>query len=374
METKPKRIPHFGNLFTWKIHDAGYSLREALTDYETMEKVLEHTFETYPMDACYETGWRNPIQVTDSLGSMGYAINDEKNTIQLNDQPLMEGEEYEDLIRNPKKFLWETILPRKYAGLRNDQNAGAFRETLKKYNEFQGFLKKSSQRMGLVYGIPDFVDQDSAFDYWGNGYELLFCLLRGIKGLARDIKRDEQRVVAAIEALDETFVLPRLKRALTKPRGTKEEVCVDVNPVLLGHAILSPKHFEKFYWPHLKRIGDYALREDKLIYFFIESDSRRFWDFFAELPRGHVAMHVELDDIFEMKKRLPQLCMAGGMKIDLLADGTPGECVDYAKKLIDELGRDGGYIFSENKMLTFKRDCRAENLKAVSEFVQTYTG
>ena len=57
----------------------------------------------------------------------------------------------------------------------------------------------------------------------------------------------------------------------------------------------------------------------------------------------------------------------------LLGNGTPQECVDSAKKLIDEIGRDGGFILSQNKMLSYKEDCRRENLKAVSDFVLNYS-
>lgn len=371
-EKKPGRVPHFGNLWSWKIQDAGFTLSEALYDYEVMQKVLNHTFETYPIDCYYETGWRNPVQVTESLGNDEYVIDNDTNSISLHDQCFMEPEEYDELIANPKKFLWEKVLPRKYKLLRNENNAAAFGNTLGKYAEFGGFMGSSLGRMREVYGIPDFADPNAAFDYWGNGYELLFCILRGIKGLSKDIRREPERVLAAIEALDETFVKPRMERALAQPDGTNMEVCVDMNPVLLGHAILSPKQFEKFYWPHLKRVADYAVKHDKLVYYFIESECERFWDFFQDLPKGHFAIHVELDDIFALKKKLPNICVAGGMKTDLLAEGTPEQCVDYAKKLLDELGSDGGYIFSQNKMISFKRDCKRENLKAVAEFVNQY--
>lgn len=371
-EKKPERVPHFGNIWSWKIQDAGYKLSEALYDYKIMQKVLDHTFETYPIDCYYETGWRNPVQVTESLGNDEYIINDETNSISLHDQCFMEPEEYDELISNPKKFLWEKVLPRKYKLLKNDKNSNAFKNTLGKYAEFGGFMGSSLERMRGIHGLPDFADPNGVFDYWGNGFELLFCILRGIKGLSKDIRRDPGRVMAAIEALDETFVIPRMQRALSQPDGTNMNVCVDMNPVLLGHAILSPKQFEKFYWPHLKRVADYAVEHDKLVYYFVESESQRFWDFFQELPKGHFAIHVELDDIFALKKKLPNICVAGGMKNDLLASGTPEQCVDYAKKLLDELGSDGGFIFSENKMISFKRDCKTENLKAVSEFVREY--
>lgn len=369
---KPERVPYFGNLFSWKIQDAGYKLSEALYDYDIMQKVLDHTFETYPIDCCYETGWRNPIQVTESLGNDEYVIDNDTNSISLHDQCFMSTDEYDELILNPKKFLWEKVLPRKYKLLQSENNSNAFKNTLGKYAEFGRFMGSSSERMREIYGLPSFFDPNSAFDAFGNGYEFLFNFLRGIKGLSTDIRRDPSRVMAAVEAINETFAIPRIQRAANQLKGTNTDFCVDMNPVLLGHSILSPKQFEKFYWPHLKRIADYAVENDKLVYYFVESECERFWDFFQDLPKGHFAIHVELDDIFALKKKLPNICVAGGMKTDLLASGTPEQCVGYAKKLLDELGSDGGFIFSENKMISFKRDCKAENLKAVSEFVRAY--
>lgn len=40
------------------------------------------------------------------------------------------------------------------------------------------------------------------------------------------------------------------------------------------------------------------------------------------------------------------------------------------KKLIDELGN--GFIFSQNKMVSFRNDCTRENLLAVNEFIRNY--
>lgn len=62
----------------------------------------------------------------------------------------------------------------------------------------------------------------------------------------------------------------------------------------------------------------------------------------------------------------------GGMTTDLLSNGTQEECVSYARRLCDELGKDGGFIFSENKMLSYRNDAKAENMKAVCDFVDSY--
>jgi hypothetical protein len=80
---------------------------------------------------------------------------------------------------------------------------------------------------------------------------------------------------------------------------------------------------------------------------------------------------LEQDDIFEMRKKLPNVALAGGMKTSLLGYGTKEECVDYAKKLIDTLGE--GFILSQDKMISFRNDIKRENLLAVHEFVRNYS-
>ena len=81
-------------------------------------------------------------------------------------------------------------------------------------------------------------------------------------------------------------------------------------------------------------------------------------------------MQVEMDDIYELRKLYPNIALWGGLPVDLLGNGTPEQCVDAAKKAINELGE--GFVLMPNKMLSYKYDCRPENLKAVSEYVHTY--
>jgi hypothetical protein len=55
-------------------------------------------------------------------------------------------------------------------------------------------------------------------------------------------------------------------------------------------------------------------------------------------------MHLELDDPIQIRKKLPNVCLAGGMTTDLLGHGTSQQCIDKAKMLIDSLG--SGYMMS----------------------------
>ena len=75
------------------------------------------------------------------------------------------------------------------------------------------YLGKATRIMEEDYGLASFFPQVVAFDAFGNGLELLFNSLRGIRGLSLDIRRFPDKVEAAIEALNETFVKPRLEKA-----------------------------------------------------------------------------------------------------------------------------------------------------------------
>ena len=371
---KVDHIPHFGNFWSWKYYDAGYKFSEALWDYDKMGCALEQFYKRYPMDVVYENGWRNPVQVTGTLGRKNnYIINDELYSISIKDQCYMDDDDYDALISNPKKYLWETFLPKKFEVLQNEKNSVDFRKFFEKYLEFG---QKMGEFVGLSrqYGIADFCAPNAAVDNSGFGYELLFSSMRGMKKLSIDLRRKPEQVLAACQALDETFAFPRLERAYAQPAGSNPEFCVDMNPVLIGHIILSVKQFEKYYWPHLQRAAKFAEEKDKLVFLFVEGTGKRFWEFFQELPKNRFVILSELDDAREQEKALPNCVTAGGMPVDLLGEGTPEQCVAKTRDLVEELGGpEHRYIFSVGKMVSFPQDCKRENLLAICNYLNDLT-
>lgn len=367
---KVDHIPHFGNFWSWKYYDAGYKFSEALTDYAKMEDAIVSFVDRYPMDSLYETGWRNPILVTGPLGNdNAYIINDETYSISVRDQCFMDDEDYIPLAADPKKYLWETFIPKKFSRFKTENNSELFGSFMNNYLTFGGTMGKIGGEVA-ARGMVTLADPNGPADYWGFGYEMLFCAMRGMKKLAIDLRRRFDEVVAACEAIDATFAIPRLERGMAAPAGSNPEFCVDMNPVLLAHITLSPKQFEKLYMPQLNRVVKAAVERDKLAYLFVEGSAKRFWDFFRDMPENRFAYHVELDDIFESRDALPNMVMAGGMPSELLGGGTPEECVAYARKLVEEIGGDDHrFIFSEKKMVSFPKDCNRENLKAICEYL-----
>lgn len=366
---KTKRIPQISNFFTWKILDSEFTLSEALFDYNKMEKVVCDFHERYNFDAYTDLGTRNPVRVTNALGGYHYVINDEKEVINIDDQVYFEPEEYPELIENPIKFIWTKVLPRKYKKLREKDALNSFKIATYEFLAYSEYNQRIIEKFVKEYQVPTLMNMQGGVLL--HPLEMLFNFFRGIKGLSLDLRRHKSQVLEAIAVLEKMFVEPALA-ALDNP-GSPTTV-FDAYTAFLAHSILSPKQFGEFYWPTLKRIIDKLVATGKKMYIFSENTMLQFYEYFQDVPKGHLIIHVELDDIFEARKKLPNICFAGGMPADLLGYADEQTCIDYAKKLIDEIGRDGGYIFSQNKMMSFRNDCKRENLLAVTNFVHNYNG
>ena len=100
------------------------------------------------------------------------------------------------------------------------------------------------------------------------------------------------------------------------------------------------------------------------------------WDknipYFKQLPRKSAI--IELDgttDIFAAKEQLRNhMCIASDIHPALMSLGKPEEVADYCKKLIDEIGGDGGHILSTACGLPAA--AKKENFRAMLETGKTY--
>lgn len=189
-KTGSSRVPHLLNVFSWKVCDAGYKLSEAVNDYGIMKNVIRHLCDTYQVDFLADYGDRNPIRVSQSLGNNEYIIDDVTNAINIHDQCFMESDEYGKLIDNPRKFIWETILPRKFKTLQKKPNSKEFMKFIHEYGDFYTALDECIAITADQYGIPDIADfATTPILPWTSGFELLFNFFRGIKGLSVDMRR-----------------------------------------------------------------------------------------------------------------------------------------------------------------------------------------
>lgn len=367
---KVDRVPHLSFAVTWKILDGGYTLNEGLRDYDIMTKVIREHQEKYNFDAIFELGVRNIVRLVDHLGGGTYIITDD--AIQYKDNALVELDELDEYIEDPTKFIWEKGMAKKYpkwadGTITIDDLATSFKEQkafLSYYTKIRKILKKE-------YGLPNFTAQSTPCY---PGIDFLFNSILGIKNLSVAMRRTPEKIDEAVAVTNTFFQEPGIA-ALKKRKGPDPKSCYDFDIALLVHTILNRKQFDRWLWKDLKDQLDLLEEKNMTVRLFMEGSSKPFWDHFQDYKKGIITMHPETDDPFEMRKALPNCAILGGMTVELLGRGTPQECVDRTKELIDGLGAfDGGFVLSQDKMVTFKNDARPENLKAVSDFVLNYKG
>ncbi len=130
--------------------------------------------------------------------------------------------------------------------------------------------------------------------------------------------------------------------------------------------------FEKFWWPYTEQIVDAFWSEGIRISFHLDTCWDKNIPFFKRLPRKSFILELDgATDIFATKEVLRNhACIASDVHPTLMSLGTPEEMVAYCKRLIDEVGGDGGHILSTGCSLPAA--ARKENFIAMLETGRTY--
>lgn len=370
-QTKPERVPHISFFVTWKILDYGVKLSEAMNDYDIMEKVCRQHQELYNFDAIFELGGRNAVRIPEALGGNTYQVNDEAGTVNYVDTPICTIDELEELAADPNKFFWEKGMARKYPCWADKTvTLERIQNVLVEQGKFFQYYMKILQVMRNEYGMPTFTAQTNGFTYCG--LDFLFNSILGIKNLSIAMRKKPSQVEDAIAALNKTMFDPGLNTLRNAPEGPDMTTCFDYDITMLVHTILNRKQFERFLWPDMGRVVNALIEKKKTVRMFMEGSSKIAWDYFQDAPKGIITMHPEQDDVFEVRKALPNCAINGGMPVSLLGSGTPQQCVDRVKLCCDELGRDGGFLLCQDKMVSFRNDATRENVLAISEFIRNY--
>jgi uroporphyrinogen-III decarboxylase len=89
-----------------------------------------------------------------------------------------------------------------------------------------------------------------------------------------------------------------------------------------------------------------------------------------DLPKGKTLWMVDQSDIFKVKETLGQVgCLYGNVGSSMLRLAKPEEVSDYCKKLIDTVGRDGGFMLGNG---AFFDEAQPENVMAMMKTAREY--
>jgi hypothetical protein len=243
--------------------------------------------------------------------------------------------------------------PKVEAGIKRLQDAGReFRKLMPKMEEFERIL--------LDYGIPQLY-QGAAMP----PYDVVSHSIRGMKNTMMDMYRRPDKLLELCDFL--------LQKTLEKPMPPPNEygnTRIFMTNTRGSDDFISTKQFETFYWPTFKKLVMALIDRGTTPCIFFEGNFTSRLEFLLEFPKGKLLVRLDTTDIFKAKEILGgHLCIEGNVPSSLLQVGSVQEVKDYCRKLIDVVGKGGGYILGPRSATD---EVKPENLKAMIEFTKEY--
>ena len=202
-------------------------------------------------------------------------------------------------------------------------------------------------------GVPEYT-QYSAMP----PLDLLSFGIRGMNGLMLDMFRQPDKVLAACDKI--------LQMTLERPKPKPNKfgnIRVFMTVTRGSDNFLSKKQFDKFYWPTFSKLVHALIDKGMTPSIFFEGNCDSRMEYLLEFPRGSMLVHVDWTDIYRAKDILrDHLCIQGNVPSTILQTGTVQDVKDYCKKLIDVVGKGGGFILSPRSSTD---EAKPENLKAM---------
>jgi uroporphyrinogen-III decarboxylase len=196
-------------------------------------------------------------------------------------------------------------------------------------------------------------------------FDVISHSLRGMTGTMFDMFRQPDKLIELCE-----FILKKTLETIELKPDEHGRCKVFMTNTRGSDDFISTPQFDKFYWPTFKKLVVELCKRGATPDIFLEGafDSRI--EYLLEFPKKQFVARFDTSDIFRAKKILKDhCCIAGNVPSSLLQVGTREEVIAYCKKLIDVVGKDGGYILSPRSST---ETVKPENLTAMIEFTKEY--
>jgi hypothetical protein len=130
--------------------------------------------------------------------------------------------------------------------------------------------------------------------------------------------------------------------------------------------------FERFWMPYTQKVVEAFWSEGITTIFHLDTCWDKNIAYFKKLPKGSYILTLDsTTDIFRAKEVLRgHGALSGDVSASLFALGTPAEVEAYVKRLIDEVGGDGGFILGVG--CSAPPNIKPENFRAFIETGKTY--
>ena len=388
----PDKVPLFFPISAFGAKYGGITVQEAFdlknSDkwYDINEKLLlEYNPDFYlgPIGFDLET---NAILGNQQYKWPGNGI-DPNHSFQFVEGEYVKADEYDEFLENPGDFLFRKYLPRIYSNLSGLSNmpplmtlTGGFSGGLMTFSNpaviealetIVKVAKMSTRGFGAQFG---FVSRMKAHGFpftMGGGnmapFDVISDFFRGLKGSTLDMYRCPDKLKAAHDKV--------LNFLISSERDMGPAGMADVPLAFMAlhrgsDGFMSLKQFEEFYWPGLKKVIYSVIDSGKIPFLFLEGCWDQRLEYLRELPKGKTLGWFDCTDLFKAKDVIGDtMCICGGMPASMLQASSPEQIDDHVKKLIQEVGKDGGFIMGASTVMD---DAKPEQVKAWAEATRKY--
>jgi hypothetical protein len=385
----PDRVPVVAGMGYFPAKYTGISCEAAWYDYDGWLAAYKKTLQDFQPDMLniqpFTPGIVNEIMGPKNMRWPGHGVS-AYHSHQSVEHEFMKADEYDHFLNNTADYLfrvhmsrtteaaagWGTLPELTQLGmagagaladyLTRPEVAGAI-ETLQKAGREMAVWR--SKMMNFSREIEKLGFPPPSRGFAMTPFDIISNLYRGMKGAIMDMFRQPDKLLAACEKI----LALTLERPLFPPAGTgNNRVFI---PLTRGSDdFMSLKQFETFYWPTLKKLVQALLDRGAMPCIFFEGNFITRLEYFLDFPKGTLLAQLDKSDIFKAKEILKgHTCIKGNVPSSILQMGTVQEVKDYCKKLIDGVGKDGGFILSPRGSTD---EVKPENLQALIEFTKEY--
>lgn len=282
-------------------------------------------------------------------------------------QAFMRADEYDALIDDPTGFLYNVWLPRVSTEVACIGQPSTYRNNL-------ALVKSGMAMLAYFYAFGPQVARlrtecgtaSAIAGIFKAPFDIIGDKLRGFVGLTMDMHTQPDKVLKACEAL-----MPHLVHVGLTTADPAKQVPIGLWMHRGCVPFINPKQFASHYWPTLKPCIEEFWKHGHRTMFYAEGKWDYHLDDFATLPERSILYHVDQGDIFLAHQKLHhKFALSGGIPNVLLSYGTPDEVRAHARKVIDGVAKDGGYIMDAGAIM--QDDTSIENLRALTEFTREY--
>lgn len=378
------RVPIMYHTNFWFAKYSGIPVRRFLYEYDLLSEVTKKIVAELNPDAV------TPPHATTALGGimdlLGYRQlewpghgADDNVSYQYRDREWMTAEEYDEYIDEPSWYYFTKFMPRiadAYAHLAKLPKFSGWQHTRMVLcarffgdpdvaNGFAKLAKAGREAVTMWNKAMGFVDEIAALGWPANAfitcvapYDFFADTLRGSKGIMLDLRRRPDKLLAAMER-----AIPLILRVTIPPKlGPCRFVFMPMHWSIDG--FMSPDHFKRFFWAPLRKILMALIDANLVPMVFWEGDCTSRLDIIADVPKGKCVYWFESGNIFRAKQVLgDQVCLRGNVPASMLNGGTPDEVTEYSRKLIDVVGKGGGFML--DGAIGIPDEAKLENVKAM---------